>query len=231
MQYSKAFHTPSCFSSLFSHTSVQHICVAASQFSVHLFCIVSEFFSRSIVSTGLNWSVSCCFLAPSLFCSAEGGWGVTVCPWLLCQIQMKLSTYTDFSDLERALRLEAKHLWPCSFNLVDKCCTTWVDEMNLSMTSCILLDLYHHLLTHCAKATRVSALSYWPVKPCSAVTRAYVTGLIYKVKLTNGALNAALHLHSSPLLASLVFRWLTFSSIHCTLISSPKHTAVVNSIK
>lgn len=31
--------------------------------------------------------------------------------------------------------------------------------------------------------------------------------------------------------STLVFRWLTFTSIHCALISSPQHSAVVNSIK
>lgn len=143
-------HT-SCFS--FSGIFVQQICVVHS-FSIHSCLLyVSESFSRSLVNTettGMLWAVV--WPAPPLI--AEGRWGVAVCPWPLCQVQMKLSTRSGFfsSELKRALGLAARHLQLCGFNVVDNfiltwCWTTWMNGINLSATDCALMLHYYHVQT------------------------------------------------------------------------------------
>lgn len=130
--------------------SLQYLC--SKQLSIHLLSVTCLHPSESLApGKQICEPLLDCAL---LFCIAGGGWGGPVCPcWHLCQVQIKLSTLPGFfsSDLERALRLVAKHLQLCSFNLVDNfiltwCCHTWVSKMNLSVTGCV-----HYYLSRTCK--------------------------------------------------------------------------------
>lgn len=135
--------TLSSFCSLQWHFT--HLCASAvffSGLSVQQICVLP---------TQLPFDSPVCFKCMSVCMSIVSTETTDLCPFIKSKIKLFNQAFL-ISELKRALGLVARHLQPCSFNLVDhfiltRCCTTWMNEINPAVTGCVLLVHYYHLET------------------------------------------------------------------------------------